>query len=192
MEAPGVSAATTDDTMLLYALARGDRQALAGLYARHAEVMLALSLRILRDPGDAEDAVHDAFVEAWEHAGDYDPARASVRGWLLLRLRSRCLDRVRAGIRRRALLESNPPLAGAEHGGDAANRSDHGRVRSALSRLSDEQRAVVELGYFHGLSSQEIADALGIPVGTVKSRVSAAIMHLRRALDRAEAREVSS
>jgi RNA polymerase sigma-70 factor (ECF subfamily) len=189
-EARTVAPGETADQALLYRLARGERAALAVLYERHAAMMLALAQRILRDAREAEDLVHDVFVEAWRHAGDYDPTRASVRSWLLLRVRSRCLDRARsAGVRRVSLMPSprELPREDAE-----AHAADHGRVRAALDALSSEQRRVLELGYFHGLSSQEIADYLGIPIGTVKSRVSAAMVQLRRALGAAPSGEARS
>ncbi len=179
----------TADHALLYAVARGSREALSDLYERHAAVMMALATRILRDPREAEDLVHDVFVEAWKHAGDYDPERASVRSWLLLRLRSRCLDRARSAGVRRVQVVSEVDERGAEP--VEQHLEDHGRLRSALHALSDDQRRVLELGYFRGLSSQEIADSLGIPIGTVKSRVGAALGQLRRALG-AESMKASS
>lgn len=189
MEAALVSSGDAADCAVLYSVARGDRQALAQLYERHASIMMALAQRMLRDAREAEDVVHDVFVEAWRHAGDYDPARSSVRSWLLLRLRSRCLDRMRsAGVRRVQLMAEIievPREDGESH------KSDHGRIRAALEALSTEQRTVLELGYFQGLSSKEIADCLGIPVGTVKSRVGAALNQLRRLLNAGSGEVVS-
>jgi RNA polymerase sigma-70 factor, ECF subfamily len=185
-----VSLGEPSDEVLLYAVARGDREALAQLYERHVGVMLALAERILRQGREAEDLVHDVFVEAWRHAGDYDPARASVRTWLLLRLRSRAFDRMRSvGAKKVSSLAELDDREGAEH---ELHRDDHPRVREALSKLTDEQRTVLELGYFHGLSSQEIADCLQIPIGTVKSRVSAALSQLRRSLGAHVPRQATS
>jgi RNA polymerase sigma-70 factor (ECF subfamily) len=182
-DARRVTTGNAADASLLYAVARGDREALSQLYTRHAGVMFSLALRLLHDPHDAEDLVHDAFVEAWQHAGEYDPARASVRTWLLIRVRSRGLDRARQRLARRARLET---LAASPPEERDAHEIDHGRVREALSSLNEDQRGVLELGYFRGLSSAQIATALGIPVGTVKSRVSAALAQLRRALGAAK------
>jgi RNA polymerase sigma-70 factor (ECF subfamily) len=118
------------------------------------------------------------FLEAWRHAGDYDPRRGSVKTWLLLRMRSRCLDRVRShGFSRTDALEVEPMRSGAS---DRVERSiDGARARALLDTLPAGQREVLELGYFQGLSFSEIAEALDIPIGTVKSRVSAAMVKLR-------------
>ena len=85
-----------EDVELAIELARGGREALAELYDRHSPAMLGLGLKLLRDRGEAEEILHDVFLEAWKRAGDYDPSRGSVRTWLMLRMRSRCLDRINA------------------------------------------------------------------------------------------------
>jgi RNA polymerase sigma-70 factor (ECF subfamily) len=188
-EARRVSSGDAAEHAVLYSVARGDRQALAQLYQRHSSVMMALAQRMLRDAREAEDVVHDVFMEAWRHAGEYDPTRASVRSWLLLRLRSRCLDRMRsAGVRRVQLMAEVVEVSRDE---GESHKPDHSRIRAALDGLSVDHRTVLELGYFQGLSSKEIADCLGIPIGTVKSRVGAALGQLRRALG-AESGEVTS
>lgn len=180
VDTPFVSLGTSTDQDLLYAVARGDRAALADLYRLHAGRMFALAIHMLKDRREAEDLVHDVFVEAWQHSGDYDCRRGSVRAWLLMRLRSRALDRRRSTRARQvALVADFDDMRGEDAFHDAP---DHGRMRSALLSLTAHQRAVLELGYFRGLSSQEIADHLGIPIGTVKSRVSAALVQLRQHL----------
>lgn len=177
------------DVADLAALARGDRLALARLYDRYASVLMALGVRLLGERREAEDILHDVFVEVWKHAGDYDPERATVKTWLVLRMRSRCLDRLRsAGHSRRESLtdreettleraRSDTPGAGAMD-----DRVDAGRLRGVLAELPEEQRMVIVLGFFDGLSSSEIAQELGIPIGTVKSRVRSAMGKLRQAL----------
>jgi len=182
------------DEALIYAIARGDREALALLYDRQAQLLLGLGARILSkasDSREAEDVLHDVFVEVWKHAGDFDPSRASARTWLCLRMRSRCLDRVRTATRRRAdpIDEGMPDGAGGD-GLPAA--LDATRVRHAMERLPDLQREVLLLGYFQGLSSQEIADTLEIPLGTVKSRVAAGLSHLRSMLSEKAVEGVAS
>ena len=161
---------------------RGDTAALGSLYDRHAPQMLAVATRILRSPREAEDLVHDVFVEVWKRAGDYDPRRGSVRGWLLLRVRSRSLDRVRSAgwSRGRSLVEERD--GGSVDADDTEGATDHRAVRRALSELPEEQRTVLMLGYFEGLSSSEIATRTGVPIGTVKSRVAAAMTKLRSAM----------
>lgn len=174
------------DVALVGAMARGDRTAIARLYDRHAPGMLALAQRIVGDRREAEDLLHDVLLEAWRGAGAFDPGRGTVRAWLLMRVRSRALDRRRAAaVARAEPLEEATARATSDHEGD---RADHARVRRALAALPTEQRAVLELAYFEGLSSSEIAARLGTPIGTVKSRVAAAMAKLRACLaDRGEA-----
>jgi RNA polymerase sigma-70 factor (ECF subfamily) len=163
-------------------VARGDTAALGALYDRHAPQMLAVAERILRSRREAEDLLHDVFVEVWKRAGDYDPRRGNVRGWLLLRVRSRALDRVRSAAfsRGRPLVEERD--VGSIDAGDTEVSTDHNAVRQALMDLPEEQRTVLVLGYFEGLSSSEIATRVGVPIGTVKSRVAAAMSKLRSAM----------
>ncbi len=167
-----------DDANLVAAMAEGDRAALAALYECYSGVMLAVGVRILRDLSEAEELLHEVFVEAFRAAGAYDRARGSVRTWLTLRMRSRCLDRVKsAGRSRRVGLDDVAParmVAPVESG-----TGDERRVTEALAALPPDQRIVLELGYFEGLSSTEIAARLGVPVGTVKSRTAAALARLR-------------
>lgn len=175
----------------LRASARGDRSAFGRLYDRHAPLLMALGVRILGERREAEDILHDCFVETWRHIGDYDPERASVKSWLVLRMRSRCLDRLRsAGVSRRESLGERPDetlerasLRAPTEAAEAADqRVDASRLGGVLAALPEEQRAVLVLGFFDGLSSSEIAAELGIPIGTVKSRVRSAMSKLRAAL----------
>ena len=181
VHAPAVQAGSDADIEVLRSVAAGDKQALGVLYDRHSGVMLALGLRILGVRREAEDLLHDVFLEAWRHAGDYDPKRGSVKTWLLLRMRSRCLDRVRShGFSRVESLDHEPVRQGAVE--RTERRMDGARARALLETLPPAQREVLELGYFEGLSFSEIATALNIPIGTVKSRVSAAMNKLREDL----------
>ena len=173
------------DTSLVAALADGDESALAVLYDRHAPLLLGLARRMLGDAGDAEDLVHDVMVAAWRDADRYEPQRASVRSWLCMRLRSRALDRLRsARVRRSESLDEHPRGADGFAAPAVATDTagDEGRLHAALADLAEPQRQVLELAYFHGLSSSEIALNLGIPIGTVKSRTAAAFARLRLAL----------
>lgn len=170
-----------EDERLLDAVASGDREALGLLYDRHAPRMLALASRILGSPREAEDLVHDVFLEAWHRARQYDAARGSVRAWLILRTRSRALDALRAARRApRAPLEAAGPRA--SDGVDASAVHDGRKLHRLLEDLPREQHAVLELAYFEGYSFSEIAERLAIPVGTVKSRMSRAIDALRAKL----------
>lgn len=181
VHAPAVQAEGDEDIDVLRSLASGDKQALGVLYDRHSGIMLALGLRIVGVRREAEDLLHDVFLEAWRHAGDYDPRRGSVKTWLLLRMRSRCLDRVRShGFSRVDVLVTEPVRQGSVEKAD--RRLDGLRASALLESLPAAQREVLELGYFEGLSFSEIAAHLDIPIGTVKSRVSAAMTKLREDL----------
>lgn len=172
------------DPELVLAMASGDSDALAVLYDRHGALMLATAARILGGQREAEDLVHDVLLEAWQKAGDYERARGSVRTWLLVRLRSRALDRWRRASRTRVetmearQLEDLLPA----RADDPGLSLDLARVRRAVLELPGSQRQVLELAYFEGLSASEIAERLAIPIGTVKSRTAAGLTRLRTAL----------
>lgn len=169
------------------AVAKGDVEALAALYDRHAGVLVGVAYRLLGNRQDAEDLVHDVFVEAWGRAQDFDARRGSVRRWLLVRLRSRAIDRLRsfASLERHRRRSENDPsdtLARTDTGLDAP-RVDAERVAAVLQTLPQEQKILVELAYFEGLSHAELAARVGAPLGTVKSRLFAAMDKLRQGLD---------
>jgi RNA polymerase sigma-70 factor (ECF subfamily) len=168
-----------EDEVLVAAMVAGDRAALATLYERHASLLLGLALRIVRERREAEDLLHDVFLEAWRTAKDFDPKRGRVRTWLAIRMRSRALD-----LQKSARISRNTGDGGLELLVDEADAAspDHGRVRSALAALGSDQRRVLELAYFEGLSCTEIAERVAIPVGTVKSRIAAGLDRLRSGL----------
>ena len=180
----GVLLDTQLDVALVRRLAQGDTGALSELYDRYASVLYTVAFRILGDRESAEDLVQDVFMEAWKKAADYDPGRASVRTWLILRARSRALDRATSAPRRRSVSledETVPePIAAPSSGLDGIG--DVERLQDALAGLSPEQRQVLELTFFRGLSSSDISREVGIPVGTVKSRLRAGLTGLRSAL----------
>jgi len=190
IQTAAVSEPEEPDSAVLQRLAAGERAALGVLYDRHAGILLALGLRIVGLRREAEDLVHDVFLEVWRHAGDYRAERGSVKTWLLLRMRSRCLDRVRShGFSRSAPLEHEPARGGAAERHE--RRLDGARARALLEQLPSAQREVLELGYIEGLSFSEIAARLEIPIGTVKSRVSAAMTKLRTDLGVSGRKEAS-
>jgi len=172
------------DAELVRAVARGDRPALAQLYDRFSPILLAVATRILGERREAEDLLHDVFLEVWRQAADYDSARGSVRAWMLIRLRSRAIDRRKsAGSSRVVSLEGETERGGEEREAtvheDPTLAPDRSAIRRALAALPEEQRVVLELGYFEGLSSSEIAERIDAPIGTVKSRVAAGLAKLR-------------
>ena len=167
--------------MLVAAMANGDSQALAELYDRYASTLLAVAHRMLAHQHNAEDLVQDVFMEAWRSSASYSPQRGGVRTWLLLRLRSRAIDRLRLNARRRvASLEDDgvPDLPDPAHE-NLAFLPDHATLRRAIETLPKEQRQALELAYFKGLTASEIAASEDIPIGTVKSRLAAALRKLR-------------
>jgi RNA polymerase sigma-70 factor (ECF subfamily) len=168
------------DVSLVERMARGDRSALATLYERHAPWLLSLATRILGRPSEAEDLLHDVFLEAWRQAETYSQERGSVGTWLSLRTRSRAIDRRRAGprVNLTPLNDLNQPEA-SDPSADPSRTSDHGKLREALACMSLEEQEVILLGYFEGLSSSEIAERVAAPIGTVKSRTRAALGKLR-------------
>jgi RNA polymerase sigma-70 factor (ECF subfamily) len=123
--------------------------------------------------------MHDVFLEAWHSASLYDQQRGTVATWLILRMRSRTLDRLRSAGRTRTVLMEDPLPVTAQISDDPHDSADKMALRDALNDLPPEQRAVLELGYFGGLSSSEIAAKIGISVGTVKSRTAAGLSKLR-------------
>lgn len=181
----GVSQQSSDADLVL-GMARGDADALGSLYDRYAQLMFAAAVRILQSPQKAEDLVHDVLMEAWRKAEHYSATRGTVRTWLLVRLRSRALDRLRSAnrVRIETLPERPHEELAAHYGGSGTTSSpdrgaEQSRVRDAVAALPVNQRAVLELAYFGGLSSSEIAKHLGIPIGTVKSRTAAGLSKLR-------------
>jgi RNA polymerase sigma-70 factor (ECF subfamily) len=175
-----------DDAALMALVATGDREALGALYGLLAPRMMAVASRMLDSLREAEDLVHDVFLEAWLHAAEYDPARGSVRTWLLLRLRSRALDRLgrAAAARNQALFaqaaSEDPAASGAFEPSDSIG------LQQAVERLDTDVRNVLELTYFRGLTAEVLALHLGIPVGTVRSRLARGLRSLRVLLDGSE------
>lgn len=169
------------DAALVASMAAGRPEALADLYDLHAAAMLGLAVRLLADRRDAEDLVHDVFLEAWRRAASYDRGRAPVRGWLLLMVRSRALDRLRSlEVARRHAQETqsgDPSAAIVQPGG--LRGVTHARALEAIRSLPETQREVVQMCCLEGMSCSEIAKRSGIPVGTVKSRLARALAALR-------------
>jgi RNA polymerase sigma-70 factor, ECF subfamily len=185
-EGPGAGdRAEVADAALVARMVQGDRSAIAALYERHVACLLALGHSLLRDKREAEDLIHDVFLEAWRHSADYSAERGTVRTWLLIRARSRALDRLKSIRPRQAEAADLDRLEGARAASDAdahALLGDQERLRRTLSQMPEAQREVIWLGYFEGLSTTEMASRLGIPAGTVKSRTRSALSTLRSLL----------
>jgi RNA polymerase sigma-70 factor, ECF subfamily len=175
------------DDGVLELLARSDETALAELYDRYGGPSYRLALRILRDETLAQDAVQDAFLTAWRTAPSFDPHRGSASTWLLTLVHRRAVDVVRREDRRRALpLDDAPVAAGDATDETVETRELRREVQAALEQLTPLEREALELAYYGGLSQSEVAERLGVPFGTVKSRMFAGLARLRDVLgDRA-------
>jgi RNA polymerase sigma-70 factor (ECF subfamily) len=168
------------DEEVLARVARADEAAIAEAYDRFGRVAYGLAFRILRDAALAEDAVQDAFLTVWRTAVSFDPARGKASTWILTLVHRRAVDVVRREDRRRTQpLEAAPAVAGETTDETAAVREQRRAVQAALAQLPPDQREALELAYYGGLSQSELADRLGVPLGTVKSRMFAALAKLR-------------
>jgi len=163
--------------------ARSEEWALAELYDRYGRSAYALALRVLRDQALAEDAVQEAFLTVWRTASRFVPERGKASTWILTLVHRRAVDAVRHEQRRRGeSLEraAEPSVEGVEE--DAWLRLQRERVQEALRRLPDAQREALELAYYGGLSQSELAERLGQPLGTIKSRMFGGLSRLRELL----------
>lgn len=175
------------DFPLVRDIAAGSGEALARLYDRHAGLTLGLLRRILGNANEAEEVLQEVFLQVWRDAHRYDPERATPRGWLLLIARSRALDRLRSTASRQRredeVMRSEGGRAIAPLGTRRLEQYEQQRrIGSALERLPREQRQVIELAFYEGLTQTQMAARLGAPLGTVKSRVLLAMKKLREIL----------
>jgi RNA polymerase sigma factor (sigma-70 family) len=178
-------AVETSDESLLARVASGDDDALGRLYDRFGRVAYGLALRVLRDERLAEDAVQDAFVAVWRQAASFRPERANARTWVLTFVHRRAVDLVRREERRRAeplAPETEPAAGSADEAAELRERRE--AVQRALAQLPEEQRRPIELAYYGGFSQSELAERLGEPLGTIKSRMFTGLKRLRELLDR--------
>jgi RNA polymerase sigma-70 factor, ECF subfamily len=172
------------DVAIVQRMALGEDAALGALYDRWADSVHALVSRIVRDDAEAEEVVEAVFWQAWQQASRYAGDRGSPAAWLLSMARSRALDRLRTLRRRReeqpvddAVFAAAPAVDDPLAELDAADRARH--VAAALAELPAEQRQVLELAYFDGLSQTEISAQLDVPLGTIKTRARLALRKLR-------------
>jgi len=165
---------------LIRRMAEGDADACGRFYDRYARLVYPLILRIVQDSADAADVLQEVFWEAWQAAASYDPARGSPEAWIVMRARTRAIDRVRA-VRRRGETFVAPldEALAADRGDPAARADDRAVVADVLERLPEHQREVIELAYFGGLTQTEIAERLKQPLGTVKTRMRTGLLRLR-------------
>lgn len=178
------------DAQLLRRVAQGDRDAFAKLYDRFAGPLYGVALRIVHEPAEAQDIVHDAFVTVWEKCASFDTSRGSAFSWAVTLVRNRAIDRLRMRRRRSELLAESAPSdlgLGGNHASaaDTAASGDEARaVRAAVAALPAEQQHALELAFFGGLTQEEIAQKLREPLGTVKARIRRGLLKLRDSLAR--------
>jgi RNA polymerase sigma factor (sigma-70 family) len=173
------AAADRSDETLLEQVAHGEESAFAELYDRFGRVAYGLALRILRDDRLAEDAVQEAFLTVWRQAASFRADRAKAQTWVLTIVHRRAVDLVRREERRRAdTLEPETEPSGTSAEEDAELRDRRSAVQRALAQLPDEQRQPLELAYYGGLTQSELADRLGQPLGTIKSRMFTGLKRL--------------
>lgn len=171
------------DPHLAAGLAAGNQEALAELYDRYGGLAYAVALRILDDPGRAEDVVQDAFLKLWNNAAQFDAGRGSLRTWLITAVRNRSIDTLRGrGAHERQERELNPELEAVGSTSDpwkeVSLALERTAIRSAMDSLPPDQRRAVELAYFGGYSHREIAGMTGVPLSTVKGRMRLALEKL--------------
>jgi RNA polymerase sigma-70 factor (ECF subfamily) len=171
---------------LIHSLADGDQQAMAALYDATNRLVYGLTLRILGDPATAEEVMLDVYLQAWRQASSFDQTRGGPLAWLTTMARSRAIDRLRSTKQR---TQREEPLEEASNHSTPSNVEEQvaisemrSHVNAALALLSPEQREVIELAYYAGMSHSEIAAKLGQPLGTVKTRTRLGMMKLREAL----------
>ena len=174
------------DEALVALVARADEDALAELYDRVSRIAYGLALRVLRDERHAEDAVQEAFLQVWRSAATFRAERAKASTWILTLVHRRAVDLVRREERRQAdPLTDDSALGQATEDTEEAAwlRFERERVQTALKQLPDVQREALELAYYGGFSQSELAERLGVPLGTIKSRMFAGLARLRELLD---------
>lgn len=184
----GETRSNADDVALIRRMVDADETALGALYDRWVRSLYSLVLHLLKDPDEAEDVVEETFWQAWRKASSYEPSRGAVSTWLLTIGRRKALDRLRARKRHREdsighdRTFADLPSTAPDPSEDSEGSELREHVRVALRELPTEQREVLELGYFNGMSQTEIADATGQPLGTVKTRMRLAMQKLREPL----------
>jgi RNA polymerase sigma factor (sigma-70 family) len=173
------------DEAIVALVARSDEVALAELYDRFGGIAYGLALRVLRDSALAEDAVQEAFLAVWRGAERFVPERAKASAWIMTLVHRRAVDLVRREERRRAEPLDDLEIAGSEGAAEdvAWLRLERERVQRALRQLPDQQREAIELAYYGGFTQSELADRLGQPLGTIKSRMFTGLSRLRELLD---------
>jgi len=175
-----------DDQVLIDRIKRRDQEAMVALHARYADLMYSIAYRVLEDGSSAEECVQDAFMKVWQSAAQFDPKRGPLIAWLIGITRNVSIDKLRQRGRQRAFLQEQlPDDSGNELSfnlpTDWQDRERADGLRFAVQALPAEQRLVIELSYYGGMSQSEISEQLSVPLGTVKTRMRLGMQKLRDA-----------
>ena len=178
------SRAHDGDAALMRRIASGDETALAAVYHRYAKLVYSVALRVLRNADVAEEVLQDIFYQLWRSASAFNPSRGSLSGWLLVCARNRAITRLRGrAVEPGAEFREQMAVFTVNLEDDLAQAQQMSRVRAVVEKLQPAQRQALELAYFEGLTHTEIARQTGEPLGTVKTRLRAAVELLKRALN---------
>lgn len=180
-------AGARDDARLLAAIAREDQHALATLYRRHGGLIYSLLFRMLENEMEAQEIMQDTFVHIWRNAGRFDLDRSAPVAWMIMIARGRAYDRLRARARRtKGLTAYEREVASLEVDVNAARESERNELAevcaAALNRLDEPQARALQLAFLRGWTHEEIAGAVGEPLGTVKARIRRGLLALRKVL----------
>jgi len=175
------SKAVTTDLALVMAVKSGDQAAMGSLYDRYSSVVYAVALRVLGDTGAADDILQEVFMQLWRNPGAFDSSRGNLGPWLAVIARNRAIDSLR---KRRpetdfedVVVSVTPDMAA-----DAEKSRVLAKVRDALGEMPASQRKALEMAYFEGLTHSEIAAKTGEPLGTIKTRIRAGLLALRKCI----------
>lgn len=180
--------ATLEDVELITRIAKGDREAFSIFHQRHISLLFSTAYRVLNNQNDAEDVAQDVLFMIWEKSPMYDKSRGKPCTWAVTMTRNKAIDRLRS-IQRRSKLSNSLEIESRIHeqtaetfdpGDDLESFEKNALVRSAVLKLNKEQREVIELTYFAGLSQQEISERINKPIGTIKARIRRGMIRLRK------------
>ncbi len=182
-DGPGVALDSLSSEVLLQRVGRGDERAFEKVYDRMAGLVLGIARRVIRNAAQAEEVTQEVMVEIWRTAARFDPERGSASAWVLTLAHRRSVDRVRSAQAATAREHRAAVASGPQDYDEVAEAvitaSEHEQVRNALDALSPVQREAIMLAYYRGLTQQQVADELGIPLGTVKTRLRDGLLRLR-------------
>jgi RNA polymerase sigma-70 factor, ECF subfamily len=170
------------DAMLVSAIRSGDEQAMAQLYERYSSIVYSVALRVLGNTAAAEDVLQEVFMRLWRSPDVFDASRGSLAGWLAVIARNRAIDVLRQRRPESDITEVVIPVMQDLAGGAEWNRALE-KIRSVLGSIPSPQRSVLEMAYFEGLTHTEIAERTGEPLGTIKTRIRAGLLTLRKAFN---------